>query len=114
MATSFFTRFGECVGQRFFAGRERGVSFQMEVTEREWQDWQDVMVAPEDAPESYARFADVVADCRVVWDSAARQNQVAREMENSRFFSEVPAMETFASMARQRARVCTRDQIRVA
>lgn len=113
MATQFTTRSGEVVATRFFGGKAHGVSFQMEVTEAEWAAWQNEMVAPEGSSD-FVRFADAVANARVVWDNAARQNQMAREMEGHRFAAEVPAMAEAAFAARMRARRCARDAMRFA
>ena len=82
----------------------------MEVTQAEWANWRDVMVA-EEARDRWERFEDWVArqNAEVVWDGAARQNQRARDMEDSRFAEE---FQSAASEARQRARWCAQRSMR--
>ncbi|AKE44670.1 hypothetical protein AU106_gp039 [Sinorhizobium phage phiM9] len=106
----------EVVAVRFFGGRERGVMMQMEVNEVEWEAWRNVMVTFGHSDEP-VRFEDFVNEqmsngVTVVWDNAARQNQMAREFENNRFASQMPVFQAMADQARQRARVMVRDSMR--
>ena len=112
MATEFFTASGEHAATRFFGGKANGMSFQMEVTAAEWDAWKNEMVAPFGS-DDFRPFADWVEGARVVWDNAARQNQMARDMEGHRFAVEVPAMAEAAAAARMRARRCARDSMRM-
>lgn len=106
----------EVVAVRFFGGRSRGVMMQMEVNEVEWPAWQNVMVSV-GGSEDPVRFEDFVNEqvangVTVVWDNAARQNQMAREFENSRFAEAMPDFFEAARQARERARVMVRDSMR--
>jgi len=50
----------------------------------------------------------------VVWDSAARQNGMARDLENHRWADEIPFFWETANQARHRAMVVRKDGMKVA
>jgi hypothetical protein len=108
----------EVVAVRFWGGRERGCVVQMEVSEVEFASWRNepVMEAASGRVVSFGDWVDaqVAAGHSVVWDSAARQNQRAREFEAHRWADEMPCFREMAAVARQRARVVARDAMRVA
>lgn len=112
MSTEFRTQpgfeQGEVVGVRFWGG-QRGVGAQMAVTEVEFEAFKDCKVFGSDGSqfESAQEFVDSVKF--VEWDSAERNNQWAREMENHRFVE----VQSQATNFRQRARECARQQMSV-
>ena len=119
MSTTVVNQSNEVVATRMFGGRAVGVVVQMEVTATEWAAWQGVMVA-EEGSTKFVRFADWVAaqNATVVWDNAARQNEVARAMADSRFaVQDTDVADMFraaADSARARARDCARQSFAVA
>lgn len=112
MSTEVRTRNGQVVAQRFSGGAV-GVVVQMEVNEVEWAAWAAVEVA-EEAREDWQSFASWVEaqHATVRWDSAARQNAMARAFETHRFFGVVESVAVAAMRCRQRARVMARDSMR--
>lgn len=109
MGTEFKTENGEVVATRFFGGKDRGCGAQMAVTEFEFEAFKSEAVFGDNG-EDFETFQDFVDSVSfVVWDSAERQNEFARQMENHRF-AEARA---FAPQARKRARECARQQMSV-
>jgi hypothetical protein len=49
----------------------------------------------------------------IIWDSAARQNTIAREYEEHRFADEVSFFKNAAMECRNRAKTIVRDSFRV-
>ncbi|AIK68354.1 hypothetical protein P10VF_141 [Rhizobium phage vB_RleM_P10VF] len=117
MATAVFTTdTHEQVAHRFFGGVERGPCVQMEVTRFEWNKWKNTMVV-EETSETPERFEDwfnrMVSEGRnVQWDNAARQNEMARNFEQNRFFESCESVQQEAKKCRDRARDCVRQEMR--
>lgn len=105
------------VAVRFFGGRVRGTVVQMEVTEREFHDWQNVMVQEETSDEVMSFSAWVErqreAGVSVVWDNAVRHNVQARAFEQNPFFDTVPVLAVAAAEHRRRANVVRRESFSV-
>lgn len=114
MATSIVTRDGQVVATRFFGGTSVGCVVQMEVNETEWAMWRTVEVA-EECSDRWQTFQSWVEDqtATIRWDSAARQNEMARDFENHRWVDEIECISIQAAKCRQRARVMVRDAMKV-
>ena len=121
MSTNFTVN-GEHMANRFWAGKTHGGSaVQMEMTEREWhlfftgvsQEW---VSETGETWESGEAWMEDHKDCVILWDSAARQNQMARDMEDHRFVGNHEPISSMllasASKNRERAKLLAREQLR--
>lgn len=118
MSTTITTRDDQVVGVRFWGGREAGRVVQLEITEAEMPAWAAVPVA-EESSTAYVALVDWLAaqDATIRFDTAARRNQAARDLENHRWAlqdgtSVSGLLRGAASDLRRRARDCARQQLR--
>ena len=117
MSTQFAVN-GEHMACRFWGGKKHGGSaVQMEITEREWcpfatQEW---VSETGETWESGEAWMEDHKDCVILWDSAARQNQMARDNENHRFVGNHEPVSsmllTAAAKNRERAKMIAREQL---
>lgn len=120
MSTTIVTRTGETVATRFHGGRTIGAVVQLEITETEMPAWVDVEVAAEGSDRWLTLGAWLSGQSAVVrFDSAARQNALARELETHRWAAQdgtdvCDMLRSAASGMRRRARECMLQQLRAA
>jgi hypothetical protein len=103
------------IAHRFFGGVSRGTVVQMEITRDEWPDWAGEAVHEEGWSHSctFAEWVSIQERMGVTfeWDSAARQNEMARRFEDHRW-ADSPTFQEAASRCRTRARAIARSTIR--
>lgn len=111
MSTAFYTRSGEHVATRFSAGKDKGLHLQLEVTPTEYENYKHKDVAAEGS-DTFEPFHHLVSKHVTHFDTAARRNDAARNLETHRFKDQVPGMEDAASTLRIQAKAAAKDAVR--
>jgi len=112
MSTSFFSADDYMLMTRFASST--GPAIQMELTPSEFLKWADQEIFDE-GENSWGKLNDFVNEFKgeIIFDTAARRNKMARDLEAHRFFDAQPAMQNLAKRFREYAACAARDGLQL-
>lgn len=112
MSTDLITKTEEVVGTRRSLGLNKGSVLQLDLTQDELTNWLDVLVSWEHHND-WKPLRDVLAKCNHTLETPHSLNETARKLENHRWASEIPSLNKWASDLRLRAKISTKDSLKL-